>query len=313
VQLNVYSPSGGLNAIYHSGVEVLGAEYVYGGGDTSFSGVTAQRPKVPPPGSGWVFYQAVSLGASRVSREEVLRIVTEIRRDFPASSYDLLSRNCNHFSDTLSRRLCGQGIPSWVNRAAGIGASVSGVFGSSAPTQAPAKADGGAGGPAAAGLVAGSVAEDGDLKGMVRWSSVGVDNAKGAEPAQALSSGGLVTSDDGSTGELLVFLPMESPVKLQELWVESPDSSSAPSRIRLFANPPSLNVDDAAGGVAATQEFMAPAWAPSGRGTAVAVVLKVNFLKFQNLGNLAVYFGRAEGEDEEAAVSVQGFRLCGKV
>ena len=38
----------------------------------------------------------------------------ELSRAWPASGYDLMARNCNHFSEALCQRLCGQGIPSWV-------------------------------------------------------------------------------------------------------------------------------------------------------------------------------------------------------
>lgn len=313
VYLNVYSPTGGQHAVYHSGLQVFGVEYVFGGGDTSHSGVSMQRPKIPPPGSGWVFYQTVEIGALTKSRAEVERVLAEVRADFPGSSYNLVSRNCNHFSDDVAKRICGQGIPSWVNLLAGIGGVVKGAVGKSGNAGAPAvKADTGAGGLAAAGLISHGAADDGDLRNMVKWSGVGVDNAKEPDAGKALGCDGLISSDDGSTGELLVFMPFESPVKLQELRLESPQSDHAPSRVRIFANPQNLNVDDAAGGVAATQEFLDVQWTPTGKGAVVATVLKVNFLKFQNLGNLACYFGRMEGEDEEAPVGVQNLRLFGR-
>eukprot|EP00401_Gymnodinium_catenatum_P082394 CAMPEP_0117617436 /NCGR_PEP_ID=MMETSP0784-20121206/85591_1 /TAXON_ID=39447 /ORGANISM="" /LENGTH=122 /DNA_ID=CAMNT_0005421277 /DNA_START=107 /DNA_END=472 /DNA_ORIENTATION=- len=97
---------------YHSGVD-------YGG-----SGITLQRPRAPPPGGSWVFYQTVEVAPLQKSRDEVQRIVTEIRAEFTAGSYDLVSRNCNDFSDAFCKRLCDQGIPSWVNALAGIGNSL---------------------------------------------------------------------------------------------------------------------------------------------------------------------------------------------
>lgn len=314
MKLNVYSPTGGQHAVYHTGVEVLGAEYVFGGGDTSFSGVTAQRPRVPPPGSEWLFYQTVDLGSTRTSKQEIHRVITELRTEFPASGYDLVSRNCNHFSDALSNRLCGQSIPPWVNRLAGMGAAVRNTVGGGAPAGKPAgKAEGGAGGPAAAGLVARTAPADGELSGEVDWSGVGVLNAREADPAEALRARGLLSSEEDGSGELLILLPLTAPVKLQALQVEAPDPDQAPTRIRLFANQRDLDVDDAAGGVAATQEFLSPAWAATGAGAAVSAKLDLNFLKFQNLGFLGVYLGRAEEEDAEKAVGVQGLRLFGRV
>lgn len=40
---------------------------------------------------------------------------------FKGREYNLLSRNCNHFTDYLVRRLTGKGAPGWLNRAAGVG------------------------------------------------------------------------------------------------------------------------------------------------------------------------------------------------
>ena len=36
--------------LYHSGVEIEGVEYAYGGGGGSGTGVWAQRPRIVPPG-----------------------------------------------------------------------------------------------------------------------------------------------------------------------------------------------------------------------------------------------------------------------
>lgn len=319
--LNVYSPTGGQHAVYHSGLEVNGAEYVFGGGDTSFSGVSAQRPRVPPPGSGWVFYQAVDLGELQVTRDEAQRAVTELQLEFPARTYDLVTRNCNHFADALAKRLCGgRGIPSWVNRAAGMGAALgvgdavrraAGVPAGAVPGAAGAGKAEGAGGPAAAGLVARAAAADGDLGGEVDWTGAGVLNAREDDAVGALRGGAPVSSADGP--ELLLLLPFVSPVKLQALRVEAPDAARAPRRLRLFANERNLDMDDACGSVAATQE-MELHWSPSGgAGGAVSASAEVRFLKFQNLGFLGIYFGQEEEDDDGPGVAIQNLRLAGKL
>ena len=305
VKLNVYSPSGGQHAAYHSGVELYGGEYVFGGGDSSFSGVTVQRPRVPPPGSGWVFYQAVDIAPCRLSRDEALRIIQDMRAEFPASSYDLMARNCNHFADALCRRLCSQGIPSWVNRLAGIGNAVRSAVGGSATAAAPAKAEG-AGGPAAVGLVARSAPTDGDLLSEVDWPSAGVLNAAESDPTEALRAGGVSSDSDGSP-EILLLLPFVSPVKLQKLVLEAASTDAAPTALRLFANNPNLDMDDAAGG-AATQEFHDIQW--TGTGSTVTATVEVNFLKFQKLSFLAVY---ATGDaDSSHPVSIGKLGLFGR-
>lgn len=314
VLLNVYSPTGGQHAVYHSGVEVLGAEYVFGGGDTSYSGVTLQRPRVPPPGSGWVFYQSVEIAPLTVSREEVNRIISELRSEFPARSYDLTARNCNTFADAFCRRLCGQGIPGWVNRLAGVGTAVRSLVGSPPPAAANAgKADIGAGGLAAAGLVAQSAGADGSLAGQVEWGGVGVLNAAQDDASAALRAGTPVASEDGGSPELLFLLPFVSPVKLQSLVFEAPSAMQAATHVRVFANRRDLDMDDAAGGVPATQQGEL-SWSQAQAKGFVSAVMEVNFLKFQNLGNLAIYLSRGEPADEDGTpIAVQGLRLLGKV
>ncbi|CAE7235041.1 DESI2 [Symbiodinium natans] len=300
VKLNVYSPSGGQHAAYHSGVELYGGEYVFGGGDSSFSGVTVQRPRVPPPGSGWVFYQTVDIAPCRLSRDEALRVIQDIKSEFPASSYDLMARNCNHFADALCQRLCNQGIPSWVNRLAGLGNAVRSAVGGAAEPKAKAAKAEGAGGPAAVGLVARSV--DGDLMNEVDWPSAGILNASESDPTEALRAGGVSSDADGAP-EMLFLLPFISPVKLQKLVLEAQSLDSAPKALRLFANNPNLDMDDAAGG-AATQEFSDVSWTSTGSMTTATI--DVNFLKFQKLSFLAVY---AKG-DEDSGHPLNISKLC---
>jgi len=321
VKLNVYSPTGSQHMMYHTGVEVLGAEYVFGGGDTGYSGVTAQRPRVPPPGSGWVFYQTVDIAALQVGQQDAHRIIAELRGEFPGNSYDLVTRNCNTFSDELCRRLCGQGIPSWVNRLAGLAnqtglasavRSAAGVPAAPSAASAGSKAEGGAGGPAAAGLVTAVAAADGDLVGQVDWSGVGVLNASGQDPTGALRSGSAVTSEEGP--ELLLLVPFQSPVKLQAVRLEAASAAAAPRRVRLFANQPNLDMDDASGGAAATQEASDLAWTKASPGSeTVSASIEVNFLKFQNLGFLCVYLAAEDVEENaDGQLCLQRVRFIGK-
>ncbi|KAJ8442036.1 hypothetical protein Cgig2_007874 [Carnegiea gigantea] len=50
-----------------------------------------------------------------------LMILRELSREWPRFTYDLLSRNCNHFCDELCERLGVLKIPGWVNRFANVG------------------------------------------------------------------------------------------------------------------------------------------------------------------------------------------------
>lgn len=311
VRVNVYSPTGGQHLVYHSGVEVFGTEYLFGGGGaTGATGVSLQKPKVPPPGSGWTLYQSVDVAPLQQSRGEVENVLRELKVEFSSGSYDLVSKNCNHFSEAFCQRLCGTGIPSWVNAAAsvgnslGIGNLIRNAMGQSAPS-AGGKADVGAGGLGSAGMMTGTVGSDGDLSGEVDWSQAGVGNAQGDDPANALRSGGSVTSEDDA--ELLFELPFRSLVKLQALHLTAASVDEAPTCVRLFANERNLVMTDAAGEVAPTQAFGPVQWSEPGPDGAVTAALEVKFLKFQNLGYLAVYVCR---EDEEGLAVQDGEKVC---
>ena len=41
--------------------------------------------------------------------------------EFQPGTYDLVNKNCNHFSDAFCQVLVGTGIPGWVNRMASVG------------------------------------------------------------------------------------------------------------------------------------------------------------------------------------------------
>lgn len=66
-------------------------------------------------------------GRRQETREETLErifgVIQSFQRDstWDGPSYDLLNRNCNHFSDALAFALTGRHAPAWINRAAWIG------------------------------------------------------------------------------------------------------------------------------------------------------------------------------------------------
>ncbi|KAI9314391.1 PPPDE putative peptidase domain-containing protein [Dichotomocladium elegans] len=107
--------------IYHSGVEIGGREYCFGGHDYDhLTGVFAVEPKIGPPGV--LFKQSVVIGYTELPERSIQEILHDISREFGGTSYNLLTRNCNHFSEELCRRLTGKPIPGWINRAAKLGA-----------------------------------------------------------------------------------------------------------------------------------------------------------------------------------------------
>ena len=92
------------------------------------------------------------LGRYSGSNEELDAVIDELSAgEWRKGSYHVLKRNCNHFTETLARRLLGVGLPSWVNRSAnvaamfglttkGINYSITSVDGRLSPVRDAAKA-----------------------------------------------------------------------------------------------------------------------------------------------------------------------------
>ncbi|XP_060663019.1 deubiquitinase DESI2 [Drosophila nasuta] len=106
--------------IFHTGIQVYDKEYTYGGHSYSNSGIFEIMPRTAEIELGEHFHyrESIQLGYTQFTRDEVMRIVEQLGCQFTGNSYHLTSNNCNHFSDAMSRILCGQQIPKWINRLA---------------------------------------------------------------------------------------------------------------------------------------------------------------------------------------------------
>ncbi|KAH8064515.1 Lys63-specific deubiquitinase [Aureococcus anophagefferens] len=92
--------------LYHSGVEIDGREYVFGSGQ----GIGDVPPRTAPNA---VFRASIDMGSYDGGARGVARAIDDLRASFPNNGYDLVGKNCNHFSDALVFALLKKHIPAW--------------------------------------------------------------------------------------------------------------------------------------------------------------------------------------------------------
>ena len=110
-------------SLLHSGVVINGKEYAYGGHDKpGVTGVYWTKPKTQPPGG--TFRCEILHGFTIAPQNEIETIIHEASEEFQGTAYNLLTKNCNHFTSYLCQRLTGHPAPGWLNRAASIGVAL---------------------------------------------------------------------------------------------------------------------------------------------------------------------------------------------
>ena len=138
------------SSLLHSGVVINDKEYAYGGHDKhGMTGVYWTKPKSEPPGGTfrcevslvidpWAIRSFISSAKSSPEansqqilhgftlspQNEIDSIIKEASEAFQGTSYNLLNKNCNHFTSYLCEKLTGRPGPSWLNRAASIGVAL---------------------------------------------------------------------------------------------------------------------------------------------------------------------------------------------
>jgi hypothetical protein len=116
---------------YHTSIDVHGYTYTFGaGGGIQKTQVFNKYIHVPPNG---VFKESIVLGSCRMRRGEINECLNRLRTTFSGTSYHLLNRNCNHFTETFATAvILGEELaleqppslktyPAWVNRLAKSG------------------------------------------------------------------------------------------------------------------------------------------------------------------------------------------------
>ncbi|KAI9158857.1 DeSI-like protein sdu1 [Paramyrothecium foliicola] len=110
-------------SLLHSGVVINGKEYAYGGHQRrGLTGVYWTKPGTEPPGG--TFRCEILHGFTLATEDEIEATIRAASDEFLGTSYNILTKNCNHFTSYLCRRLTGTPAPGWLNRAASIGVAL---------------------------------------------------------------------------------------------------------------------------------------------------------------------------------------------
>ncbi|KAL8230417.1 hypothetical protein R6Q57_000195 [Mikania cordata] len=104
--------------VYHSGVQVHGVEYAFGCHEQESTGIFEGEPKQC---EGFTFRKQILIGWTEKDLREVRGIMDDLAEDYKGISYNLITKNCNHFCNDVCVRLTGKSIPRWINRLARIG------------------------------------------------------------------------------------------------------------------------------------------------------------------------------------------------
>uniref|UniRef100_A0A7S1T804 PPPDE domain-containing protein n=1 Tax=Compsopogon caeruleus TaxID=31354 RepID=A0A7S1T804_9RHOD len=75
--------------VYHSGVEVYGMEYAFGGHQEDSTGVFTVEPRQAPDAK---FRESISVGTTDRTPEEVTHLIELLSEEYKGPSYNLLDR-----------------------------------------------------------------------------------------------------------------------------------------------------------------------------------------------------------------------------
>uniref|UniRef100_A0A914VZC3 PPPDE domain-containing protein n=1 Tax=Plectus sambesii TaxID=2011161 RepID=A0A914VZC3_9BILA len=122
--LNEYASTVGIG-VFHTGIEVYGVEYAYGGHPFAFSGIFDNTPQdAEELGENFKFRESILVGETDFTAGDVRHMIQLMGHEYKGDRYHLISKNCNHFTAALAKTLTGKDIPGWVNRLASISGSI---------------------------------------------------------------------------------------------------------------------------------------------------------------------------------------------
>lgn len=107
----VFKDTMSLGGVFHCGIEVNMEEWSFGYCEHG-TGVYSCKPK---SNSMYSFRESIPVGVTSISPYRIRQLIATLQLEWPGTSYDLLARNCNHFSTAFVEALgCGP-FPTWVN------------------------------------------------------------------------------------------------------------------------------------------------------------------------------------------------------
>jgi len=96
---------------FHTGVELYGKEWSFGFTNDGSSGIFSCPPRSCKTHR---YREAVPMGETPMSQMEVEDLLMQLASDWRGGHYDVLRRNCTHFSEEFCRRLGVGPLPHWV-------------------------------------------------------------------------------------------------------------------------------------------------------------------------------------------------------